>query len=146
MAIRVQNVLYVIYFSSKKCLKNLDIPVHQVGIHTLKLSACQSYFYCEKCNSICRQFHYIDMKGKKKLHNCEYVYCKVCKVKRKRVHLSFVPNKVEKKFFYSGNCYEKFEIYIFDFETESKPDHLGIFHPYFCAIYKFCNICLDDNE
>ena len=83
-------------------------------------------------------------KGGKKNHDCSTSYCKICEVQRSSVHHCFLPVKKNNNPFYTNNFDEKCDVYVFDFETEANPKNLGIFAAYFVAIYKFCNICMND--
>ena len=120
------------------------MQVNKVGNFKLALSACQIYFYCKKCYSICRRFHYVDLTGKKKIHNCDRSYCKVCKCNRKRIHDCFISTKNKNVPFYMRNFDQNYHIYVYDFETEARPSNMGIFVPYYRTVYKFCNICMND--
>ena len=82
-------------------------------------------------------------KGKKN-HGCSISYCKICETKRPSIHHCFLLVKKKGKPFYTNNFDEKCEVYVFDFETEANPENLGIFKCYFVAIYKFCNVCMND--
>ena len=90
------------------------------------------------------RFYYINNKGKKQFHNRSSKYCKRCEVKRPIVHHCFIPCVKKSQSFYSKNPNEKCEVYVYDFKTEANPKNLGIFRPYFVAVYKFCNVCMDD--
>ena len=76
--------------------------------------------------------------GKKKLHNCNQLYCKICKCYRKRIHDCFISTKKGNVPFYTKNPDQNYHIYVYDFETEAKPGNTGIFIPYYCAI------CMND--
>ena len=84
-------------------------------------------------------------KEKKNMHNCGIQYCDVCERNRPLMCNCFLSCNIGKKdVFYTRNCDEKMNIYVFDFETEANPSNVGIFKPYYGCVYKFCNICMDD--
>ena len=130
-----------LFFHSKQCLYNHYLQINKVGKFEQALSACQIYFYCKKCCLICRRFHYVNSIGKMKFHNCNQLYCKLCKCNRKRIHDCFISAEKRKAPFYTKNPDLNYHIYVFDFETEARPDNMGIFMPYYCTVYKFCNTC-----
>ena len=79
------------------------------------------------------------------MHDCGNQYCKVCETKRPLIHNCFLSCDIGKKdVFYTRNCDEKINIYVYDFETEANPSNVGVFRPYYGCIYKFCNICMND--
>ena len=109
-----------------------------------KISPCDLYCFCTICCSVVRKFYYVNSKGTKKKHDCSITYCKICETKRPSVHNCFLLVKKRGKLFYTKNFDEKCEVYVFDFETDANPENLGIFKGYFVAIYKFCNVCMND--
>ena len=135
-------------FDDEFCLRSHYKKSLTVGINGFKgkcdISPCDLYKFCVKCFSVVRKFVYIDLKGTKQMHNCSTYYCKICEVERPLMHNCCLPNYVKRTPFYTMNFDEKYEIYVFDFETEANPSNLGIFKLYFAAVYKFCNVCMDD--
>ena len=116
-------------FYDEKCLYNHYLQINKVGNFERALLACQVYFYCEKCYSICRRFHYVNSTGKKKLHNCNQSYCKICKCYRKRIHNCFISTKKGNTPFYTKNPDQNY-VYVHDFETEARPSNMGVFVPF----------------
>ena len=127
-----------IYFHNQMCLlehfkKKHDLPTGD------KLSSCQLFKYCHDCNSIVRCFHFINAVGHKRNHNCKKTFCKICKTIRMKYHNCFFP--IPEKL--NGHCNNKIEICIYDFETRTDTEQLGILVPYYCIVHKFCNFCID---
>ena len=67
------------------------------------ISPCDLFFFCLKCCSVVRKFHYIDMKGTKKKHDCLTSYCKICEAKKPAVHNCFLPVVKKRKLFHTKN-------------------------------------------
>ena len=76
------------------------------------LSPCDLYFFCTKCSSVVRRFHYTDSKGTKRKHDCSTFYCKICETRKPAVHNCFLSVKKKSKSFYTKNPDEKCEIYV----------------------------------
>ena len=136
-----------VYFFDEICLKNHYLKIQQYGIEKERLSACQIFFYCENCESIVRRFQITNfMKRKKKIHNCGKIYCHTCLDSKPKNHYCYIPMKNKRnEIMYTNNMKNNY-VYVFDFETESKPNNDGIFIPYYCVVHKFCNLCMDKEE
>ena len=137
-----------VYFFNEVCLKNHYLKIQQYGMEREKLSACQIFFYCKDCESIVRRFQITSfMKRERKLHNCKKIYCSTCLDSKPKIHYCYLPIKNKKKEIkYTINGKDKHDVYVFDFETESKPNNEGIFIPYYAVVHKFCNLCMDRDE
>lgn len=116
----VECSLCGLFFESEKSMSSHFVKKISVGVVKFEgkklMSPCQIYFYCFKCQSIVRRFHYINMKGKKRMHDCNFQFCKTCDVKKLLFHHSF----------YTNNLNELVNVYVFDFETEANPSNLGV--------------------
>lgn len=130
-----------------KRFKKHYAKVHNIGKFDLKLSACEIFFYCKKCNSICRRFYYANARGTRIMHNCTKIRCNIYKKKCPFEHNCFIPI-IDRRFsqIFTKNPDEKCEIYVYDFETNAEPNEMGILKPYYCTIYKFCNVCMNEES
>ena len=135
-------------FDSEFCLKSHYMNEIEIGFRNFegkqKMSSCRIFKFCHKCCSYVRRFYYTNAKGKKRMHDCEFVYCKICEKKRKKFHNCFLSFEDKNNKFFTRNCDEKMNVYIYDFETEASPDEIGVFKPYYASVFKFCNVCMND--